>query len=151
MHPSIYLCIWPHHEAGTDSPLASHITSRSPATQPTTESHCCFLVLPKMSEKPATAVHPLNRSSKGGPSTILQQDALQKNCRNAKAHRILYILPLWQWLWQELQVAAPKVFRSSRISNLEQFLQQRVFHLCRIRCEPTHSIQSKFSHPCCVR
>ena len=98
MHPSIYLCIWPHHEAGTESPLASHITSRSPATQPTTESHCCFLVLPKMSEKPATAVHPLNRSSKGGPSTILQQDALQKNCRNAKAHRILYILPLWQWL-----------------------------------------------------
>ena len=42
-------------------------------------------------------------------------------------------------------------FFSFRISNLKQFLQQRVFHFCRIWCEPAHYIQSKRWRPRCVR
>ena len=51
---------------------AGHIASRSPAMQPTTES-LPPLAGSKMPETPATAVRPLNGSSKDGPSTISQQ------------------------------------------------------------------------------
>ena len=40
---------------------------------PTIESLPPLLVLPKMPEMPATAVHPPKRSSKDGPSMTLQQ------------------------------------------------------------------------------
>ena len=93
MHPSIYLSIWSLRETGAKSLLASYIASRSPATQSTTESlppPPPPLVLSKMPETPATAVHPPNGSSKDSPSTILQHFGLISK-KSAKAHRIFCV------------------------------------------------------------
>ena len=120
-------------------------------TQPTTEHLPPPLVLSKMPETPATAVHPPNGSSKDDPSKILQQFGRSEGTAGMQKLTGCSIFSIITVPATGVVTRCSQVLQEPLNHNLKQFLQQRVFYLRRIRCEPAHSIQSKHPRPRCVR